>query len=145
MIIIKVKNKIVFIVLSLMLFSTSCFSATLKSLNSSQIKSAFFNKSAVSISADNLNGKPIQNTFTMQLFANGKIMGKMSIKPKNEPQNDQGTYFIQNGALYITWGHWDFHKKLCARFFEAKNAYIALDCHNVFHTVFLKNNIKKIE
>lgn len=119
------------------------FSATLNSLNRNQFIKAFVNKTSISIATDNLNGQTIQNTFSMYLDAKGNIIGKMSQKPKNEPQTDHGVYSIDaDGTAYITWLHWDAAKKLCFHAFNTKNAYINVDCDGVFHTVFMKDTIK---
>ncbi len=126
------------------IFLNSClFGATLKSIGKKQVEEAFINKTAVSIPTDNLNGKTIENTFSMFLDTQGQIFGTMSQKPENEPQTDQGVYRIANdGSMYITWNHWDGAKKICARFFETQNAIISIDCDNIFHTVFMKESIQ---
>lgn len=117
--------------------------ATLVSMNKSQFKKEFVNKTLISIATDNLNGRTIDNTFSMFLDEQGHIWGKMSHKPVNEPQTDQGVYTIANdGTFYITWQHWDGAKKLCGRIFNTKNAYISVGCDNVFHTVFMKDAVK---
>jgi hypothetical protein len=127
----------------LMTASTLSFSATLHSLSKAEVEQAFINKTAVSIATDNLNGHTIDNTFSEFLDGNGNILGRMTVKPANEPQIDKGIYSIKNdGTLYITWQHWDGGKHLCAQIFNTKNAYIAVDCTGVFHTVFMKDAIK---
>ena len=122
---------------------SSIFGAFLNSMTKDQIKQAFVNKTMVSIPVDNLNGRTIENTFSMFLDDQGNILGRMAQKPENEPQTDKGVYSIaRDGSLYITWQHWDGAKKLCAHFFETQNAYIAIDCANTFHTVFMKEAIQ---
>ena len=118
-------------------------SATLQSMNKAQFKEAFINNTFVSIATDNLNGRTIDNTFSMFLDDKGNIWGKMSSKPENEPQTDQGTYSIaDDGTFYITWQHWDGAKPLCGHVFYTENAYISVDCDNIFHTAFMKETIK---
>ena len=47
---------------------------------------------------------------------------------------DEGTYAIDDdGTAYITWKHWDGSKKLCFHSFKTENAYINVDCNNIFH------------
>lgn len=119
--------------------SSVSFSATLNSMNKNQVEKAFINKTFTSIATDNLNGRTINNTFSVFLDDRGNIYGKMLHKPINEPQTDKGTYSIAaDGTFYITWQHWDGAKKLCGHIFVTKNAYISVDCDNVFHTVFMK-------
>jgi hypothetical protein len=119
------------------------FGATLNALNKDQFVKAFVNKTSTSIGTDNLNGRTIENTFSMFLDDKGNITGKMSIKPKNEPQIDHGIYSIdEDGTAYITWQHWDGAKKLCFHAFNTENAYINVGCDNVFHTAFMKDAIK---
>lgn len=136
-----IKSAILFIML--IIVSTFCFSATLHSMGKTQVEKSFINNTLTSIPTDNLNGKTINNTFSMFMDDKGNIFGEMTIKPANEPKVDQGIYTINNnGKVYITWQHWDFKKKLCAQFFETKNAYIAIDCSGVFHTVYMKSSIR---
>jgi hypothetical protein len=123
--------------------SSLCFAATLSSLNKEQFVKAFVNKTSVSIATDNLNGRTIENTFSMFLDDHGNAVGKMSQKPTNEPQTDKGIYSINDdGTAYITWQHWDGKKTLCFRAFNTENAYINVGCDNVFHTAFMKEAIQ---
>ena len=131
------------ICIAMLLVSSFAFGATLKSMTKSQVEQALVNKTMTSIPTDNLNGRTIKNTFSTFLDGQGNIFGKMEQKPVDEPQTDKGAYSIgDDGSVYITWQHWDGAKKLCAHFFETKNAYIAIDCENVFHTVFMKEAIQ---
>lgn len=117
--------------------------STLNSMNKASVEKTFVNKTLISIGTDNLNGKTIINNFMMYMDSTGHIYGKMSVKPKNNPQTDNGVYHLnQNGSVNITWKHWDSSKKLCAEFYNTKNAIIAVSCHGVFHTVFMKTDIK---
>ena len=137
-------KKIISITLAMLYFISSAgYSLTLTSLNKDEFKKAFVNKTSVSIATDNLNGRTINNIFSMFLDYRGKIIGKMSVKPANEPQMDEGTYSIDDdGTAYITWKHWDGSKKLCFHSFKTENAYINVDCDNIFHTVFMKEAIR---
>jgi hypothetical protein len=128
---------------ALIVTSSLTFGATLPSLNKNQFIKAFVNKTSTSIATDNLNGRTIDNTFSMFFDAHGNVLGKMSHKPANEPQIDKGIYTIQNdGTAYITWQHWDGAKKLCFHAFNTQNAYINVGCDNVFHTAFMKDAIQ---
>lgn len=129
--------------LPFLFFIGSSYCVILTSLNKDEFKEVFVGKTAVSIATDNLNGRTINNVFSMFLDDQGKIIGRMSIKPANEPQRDEGIYSIEDdGTAYITWKHWDGAKKLCFHSFKTKNAYINIGCDNVFHTVFLKKAIR---
>lgn len=33
-------------------------------------------------------------------------------------------------------------QQLCGHIFETKNAYISIDCNNIFHTVFMKEAVQ---
>ena len=99
---------------------------------------------AVTFGTDNLNGRTIQNHFSMYLAPNGTMVGRMQHKPGNQPRVDTGHYRItKDGTFYMRWHHWDSKKQLCGHFFATKNAYMSLDCDNVFHTVFMKSDIKQ--
>jgi len=138
-------KKLMMSILTVLLTTNSLAqNATLHYLNKDQFIKAFVNKTSVSIATDNLNGRTIENTFSMFLDSKGKIIGKMAIKPANEPQMDEGTYSIdEDGTAYVTWKHWDGAKKLCFHSFDTQNAYINVDCNNVFHTAFMKKAITK--
>lgn len=115
----------------------------LSSMTAEEIKQTFINKTFVSIPTDNLNGKTINNTFSMYLDDKGNMWGKMSQKPVNEPQYDTGKYVIKpDGTIYFTWKHWDYAKQLCGHIYATQNAYISIDCGGVFHTVFMKDEAK---
>jgi hypothetical protein len=138
-------KNLVIVVIGLMSLTLSTFSfgTTLSPINKSQFQAAIINKTLISIATDNLNGKTINNTFSMFLDDQGHIWGKMSLKPKDEPQTDQGTYSVEeDGTFHLRWQHWDYAKTLCGHLFETKNAYISVDCDNVFHTVFMKADIR---
>ena len=137
------RKSVVIIFVALVSINSLSFSATLSSLNRDQFIKAFVNKTSISIATDNLNGRTIENTFSMYLDNKGNIIGKMSHKPVNEPQTDNGVYSIdEDGTAYITWQHWDGAKKLCFHAFNTNNAYINVGCDNVFHTAFMKEAIK---
>lgn len=141
--ILNIKKRIILAIFVLGLTSSFAYAAILHSINGTQFKHAFIGKTCTSIATDNLNGRTIDNTFSMFMDNNGNIMGKMSHKPDNESQTDKGTYTVkQDGTFYITWQHWDGGQKLCGRIFDTKNAYISADCNNVFHTVFMKAAIE---
>ena len=133
-------KKLITIFCSLLVISQLVFGATLTSMSKEQIEQAFVNKTFTSVPTDNLNGRTIDNTFSMFLDDKGNMWGKMAHQPTNEPQTDRGTYNIaSDGTIYFTWQHWDGAKKLCGHIFETKNSYISVDCSNVFHTVFMKD------
>lgn len=116
---------------------------TLSSLSRTELQQVVVNNTLTSVAIDNLNGKTINNTFAMYMDEQGKIYGKMSIKPAGEPQFDEGTYQVNDdGTFYITWKHWDEQKRICGRLFATANAYISIDCDNVFHTVFMADKIQ---
>lgn len=128
---------------ALIIVNSIGFSAVMVSMNKVQFERVFINKTLTSIPTDNLNGRTINNTFSMYLDNQGNIWGKMSKKPANQPQTDKGVYSITNdGTFYITWQHWDRAKKLCGHVFITQNAYISIDCAGVFHTVFMKASVK---
>ncbi len=137
-------NKLLVIIFGLIItISHVSFGANLISLNKDQFVKAFVGKTSTSIATDNLNGRTIENTFSMFLDEKGNITGKMSHKPASEPQIDKGVYSIdEDGTAYVTWQHWDEAKRLCFHAFNTNNAYINVDCNNVFHTAFMKDAIK---
>jgi len=137
------RKQVIIILVALLTISSLSFSATLNSLSRDQFIKTFVDNTSISIATDNLNGRTIENTFSMYLDDKGKVIGKMSHKPVNEPQTDNGMYSIdEDGTAYITWQHWDGAKKLCFHAFNTNNAYIAVGCDNVFHTAFMKEAIK---
>jgi hypothetical protein len=127
---------------ALMSFVPNVLATTLQSMTKEQIKQTIINKTLVSIPTDNLNGKTINNTFSMYMDGKGHIYGSMSLKPDNEPQSDKGIYTLEeDGTVTIIWEHWDRKEKLFAQLFETKNAYLAIGLDNVFHTAYLKESI----
>lgn len=128
--------------LMMMAFYSSGSATTLQSMTKEEVKQAFINKTLVSIPIDNLNGKTINNIFTMYMDDKGNIYGEMSLKPDNEPKTDKGVYTLEkDGTVTITWEHWDRKEKLYAQFFETNNAYLAIGRDKVFHTAYMKESI----
>jgi len=135
------KKTVMFI--SSALFSSMIHAAALYSLNKTQVQQTFINKTLLSIGVDNLNCKTVNNSNSVFLDGHGIVYGKMGHQPKNQPQYDKGTYKIaDNGTIYIKWNQWDDSKKLCFHVFEAKNAYITIDCQGLYHSTFMKSDIK---
>jgi hypothetical protein len=131
------------ILITTLAVSPLAFSSTLHSLDKKQFNNAFVNKTAVSISYDDFHGHPMGASFSYYLDGKGNIFGKLSKKPNNEPQMDTGTYYIlEDGTGYFKWKHWYGGKKICFHIFNTKNAYISVDCNNMFHTVYMKNSIQ---
>lgn len=128
--------------ITLIAFVPNVSTTTLQSMTKEQIKQTIINKTLVSIPTDNLNGKTINNTFSMYMDDNGHIYGSMSLKPDKEPQTDKGVYTLEDdGTVTIIWDHWDKKEKLFAQLFETKNAYLAVGLDHVFHTAYLKESI----
>ena len=125
------------------ILNLSCHADTLFSLTKSELEQVVVNNTLKSVAIDNLNGQTINNTFSMYMDDQGKIYGKMSLKPIDQPQYDQGTYSISDdGTFYITWQHWDEQQTLCGHLFTTANAYISVDCDDIFHTVFMTDDIQ---
>lgn len=117
--------------------------ATLNSINQDQVKQAFVNKTFISAGTARLDDREIANIFTGSMDDHGKIHGKFFHKPSHAPQTDQGVYAIKaDGQLCITWQHWQGGKEFCVYAYNTTNAYVLVDINNVFHIVFLKNDIK---
>lgn len=134
------KSAILIVFTATLTVSSSCVGITLHSMRKNQIKQALVNKTCA---VNNLNGRVIDNAFSIFMDDQGNILGKMAHKPENEPQADKGVYVIKaDGALYITWQHWDDAKKVCLHIFNFQNAYISVDCANAFHIAFMKDAIQ---
>ncbi len=135
------KKLAVFIVFTAILaISTTCFGVTLYSMSKNQIMQALVNKTCA---VDNLNGRTVDNAFSIFMDNQGNIFGEMARKSVDEPQTDKGVYIIKkDGTLYIKWQHWDGGKKVCLHMFNFQNAYISVGCNNKFHIAFMKNAIQ---
>ncbi len=139
-------NLVFLMIISCMLFLFIPFSygATLQSITKSQVEKVFVKKTLTSIGVDNLNGKTVDNSNTVYLNGKGGVIGKMGQKPQGLPQVDYGQYSIaSDGKVYIQWQHWDGKKQLCFHIYETKNAIITVDCYNVYHSTFMKSDIKE--
>lgn len=129
---------------AMLFISEPIFSATLESLSKDQMLKNLVNKTSVSIASDIFHGQIVPNTFSYYLDAKGNVLGRFGVKPKNEPQTDTGVYTIaEDGAMYVTWQHWYNGKKMCFHLFNTENAYLSVDCDNIYHTTYLKTAIKE--
>lgn len=135
-------KKTIILFCALALVSSLSFAASLTSMSKEEVKQVLVDHTATSIPIDNLDGKDIVNTFSMYVAENGKVFGKMSKKPKNDPQTDEGIYTIKDdGTVYVTWKNWDGAKQLCFNIYSTQNAYMTIDCSHVLHTVFMKSAV----
>jgi hypothetical protein len=137
------KSQIIIAFITFIATSSLSFGATLNSMNKTQMEQAFINKTITSIATGNLKGLAVDNSNSVFFDDHGNILGKWTNKPADEPQRDKGVYSIKNdGTLYIIWQHWDGAKQICFHIFNTKNAYISVNCANVFDTAFIKKAIK---
>lgn len=136
-----------FLFVSALAMSSTVFAANLESLNKDQIINAFVNKTIVSITSKLLDGQEVNvtpRTFSFYMDDKGNLIGKLGAKPKDGPQSDVGNYKIDSeGRIFCTWRHWYDGKTVCFNFFNTQNAYLAVNCDNVFFTAYLKSAIKE--
>lgn len=133
------------LVLSLALLSLSSISlaATLTSMNSTQTKNAFSDKTITTVSKVTLNGNLIDNSFTGYFNKDGTMIGKFSNPVSDGPQSDKGTWKVQgNGQFCFTWQNWDNAKQRCVTFYKLDNALLVVGPKNVFETLILNTNIQ---
>lgn len=137
----KVSSIILFPIL--LAVSSLTLGTTLHSMSKKEVEQAFVNKTATTIPVANLNEHAISNTFTGAFDDKGNAIAKFAHKPENGPQSDKGHYRIaEDGTMYITWQHWNDSKEFCIHVYDTKNAYVIIDCKNVFHTAFMKDAIQ---
>ena len=128
-----------------LVISQLIFGATWTSMNKSQFEKAFVNETRTSVKVDAyFSGKAVPMSNSIYFNDKGQVFGSMEYKPKrNLPQKDQGTYFVKkDGTVYIRFDHWDFAKQFCFNVFATRNAYIIVDCSDIYHSTFLKANVK---
>lgn len=126
------------------LISAQSFAAPFHALNKEQVNKAFQNKTITTISAITMDGKLVNNTFT-GYFNKDQVNGQLANQPENSaPQNDQGTWLVKNnGALCVTWQHWNQQKPICINIYELKNAYVFINADTGnFESMVPKNNIQ---
>ncbi len=136
-----------FLWVSVLTISSTVFAANLESLNKDQVINAFVNKTAVSITSKLFNGQEVNESpraFSFYMDDKGNLSGKLGAKSTNGPQTDVGNYKIDaEGRVFCTWRHWYGGKTVCFNFFNTQNAYLAVNCENVFFTGYLKSAIKE--
>lgn len=125
--------------------STLCFADSLESLDKDQANNAIKGKTIKTISLITLNGKLVNNAFTGYFDETGKIKGKFTNKPENDPQTDQGFYLVKDdGTLCATWDHWNNNKPICVAIYDLKNGMLFVNKDNKkLETIVLAINVKQ--
>src|SRR5580700_9639244 len=84
---------------------------TLTSMNKDEVTTAFKDKTITTISAATLNNEVISDSFTGYFSNDGKMVGKFINKPKDQPQDDTGSWSVKSdGMLCYKWNHWNSAK-----------------------------------
>lgn len=129
--------------LSVILF-TSPFAnaATLTSMKKDEVMKAFSDKNFSTINAATLNGTVIDNNFTGYFSKDGKMKGKFKNKPDNSPQQDTGTWKVNDdGAMCFKWDNWDSNKERCVTLYRLKNGILVVNSDNGFETMILDKDM----
>lgn len=116
---------------------------TLKSLDKDEVTNAFKDKTITTISAATLNNEVIPDSFTGYFSNDGKMTGKFVNKPKDQPQNDTGTWQVKSdGMLCYKWDHWNSGKDKCAAIYKLNNGLLVINDQNGFESFILSSAIK---
>ena len=132
------------IIIGLVLTSSLCFSASITSLNPSETKDVFNDKTITTIDAAALNGKILPNRFTGYFAPDGKMNGAFATAPVGAPQNDKGTWKINSDGLFcVTWEHWFSGKEGCLSLYKLNNGILIINTENNFESLVLNAEIKQ--
>ncbi len=137
-------KRILFLSITLGMFSSSSLAEVWQSMSKKQIEQAFVNKTWTTVGLSRVNGKTMpNNTFTGHLDDQGHFSAKFSQPINNGPQSDQGTYQIQDsGKVCMRFRHWNEAKEFCTHVYQTQDAYIVVGVENKLHNVILKVDVK---
>lgn len=108
--------------------SSITYGATLQSLDKEKVTKLFEDRTMTTISMVTLNNKLANNTLTAYIGKDGRIIGQLANKPHDIPQGDKGTWMVkEDGALCVTWEHWQGGKQTCVDVFETRNMLVFLN------------------
>ena len=111
-------------------------------INKTDLLNMLNGKTLETIPLSTLENKLVAESLSIYFNKTNEATGKFSKKPANDPQNDTGTWTVQNdGKLCITWKHWFNAKPFCDYVYDAKNSVIFIDADGKFVSVALKKNI----
>lgn len=138
------KKLVILSACALMFVSSFCYAASMQSLNKKQLTQALEDKTITTISLVTLNGNIINNSASIYFSKNNKTDGTMSSKPGNNPQSDEGIWSVKsNGALCITWQHWNDNKPICVFGYQLTNALVLVNTETKnLETLILNINIQ---
>lgn len=123
--------------------SSVCFAANLTPLNKAQATKEISDKTITTIPAVTLDGKVIPNSFTGYFGKDGTTNGKLATPPNDGPQTDQGKWMVKaNGAVCVTWDHWNNGKEKCVNFYKLSNALLIMNTDHGFETLVLDDQIQ---
>lgn len=115
---------------------------TLSPMTKEQITTAFSDKTIKTISAATLDGTVISDSFMGYFSKDGKSTGRFAKKPNNEPQNDTGTWRVDdNGQFCFKWDHWNKAQDKCVTLYELNNSYLVVNQNNGFESLILKKEM----
>jgi hypothetical protein len=129
---------------ALLTVASSSFAMTQQSLNQYQTTHMLQNKTITTVSLVTINKKLVTNSLTAYFDKNGTITGKLSEKPSDSVQNDQGKWTAKpNGTLCVTWEQWNNHEPICVSVFNLNNTILFVNTsNNNFESMVLKTDIR---
>jgi hypothetical protein len=116
---------------------------TLKSMDKDEVTTTFKDKTITTISAATLNNEVISDSFSGYFANDGKMLGKFASQPKDQPQDDTGTWNVNSeGKLCYKWDHWNSGKDKCAAIYKLSNGLLVINDQNGFESFILSANLK---
>lgn len=129
-----------------LLFSVSSISFAAPSLSpmtKSEAQKVLSDKTITTIAATTPDGSVVSDSFTGYFSKDGKVKGKLSNKPANEPQADSGVWKVSNnGLICYTYDHWNNGKEKCVTFYKLSNAVLIVNSANGFESLILDKQIQ---
>ncbi|MBA3660964.1 MAG: hypothetical protein H0W64_04505 [Gammaproteobacteria bacterium] len=122
--------------------ATTLGATTMTSMTKDEVISTFAGNTITTIPLSTIDAQLIPNRITIYLDKSNKATGKLDTKPESNVQADEGTWTVSDdGALCITWQHWNEAKPFCDFAYNANNSFIFINAEGDFISLALKKNI----
>lgn len=129
-----------------LLLSFGCslsYATSLQSLDKNQVMKALENKTITTVPLVTLHGDLIPNTVTVYFGKDQKLVGQFANKPKNDPQNDVGTWQVKDdGQFCVDWKTWTNNRPTCVYTYKLSNSLVFINSSNKFESMVMTDNIK---
>jgi hypothetical protein len=136
-------KKLALICLLLTFGCSLSYAESIQSLSKNEVLKALENKTITTVPLVTLHGKLVPNTVSVYFGKQEMLVGKFAEKPKNDPQNDQGTWQVKDdGQFCVSWKVWTNNRPICVYTYKLANSLVFINTDKKFESMVLTDSIQ---